>query len=75
MSCDIKIFNEVYEKIIKGSELWRMSNYVGRDTGEFSKDKLSGTQRLVKAIHEAIGKTRADKQGSGTGATASPTEE
>ena len=45
---------ERIEEILKTSELWRHSNYVGRDTGEYSKDKLSGTQRLIQDILKAV---------------------
>ena len=43
------------EKIIKKSELWRMSNYIGRDTGEYSgRFGLNGTQALACAITEYV---------------------
>ena len=43
---------ERIEEIIKSSELWRMSNYKGRDISY--SNNLNGTQELAKTIKQAI---------------------
>lgn len=47
---------EEIENIIKKSDLWRMSNYVGRDFGGYDPVQLNGTQKLAQAIHKEMTK-------------------